>query len=44
MLIMPTNINAQSDEITVENFARKIEKALTKKPSITKNVVINAIH
>ncbi len=44
MLIMPTNLNAPNSEITVETVARKIEVALNKKPSMTKNAVINAFN
>lgn len=43
MLIMPTNLNAQKNEITIETVAKKIEDALDK-PSMTKNAVINAFN
>jgi hypothetical protein len=33
MLIMPTNLNAQKNEITVVTVAKKIEDALNKKPT-----------
>ena len=44
MLIMSTHLNAQKNEITVEIVAKKIEDALNKKPSMTKNAVINAFN
>jgi hypothetical protein len=43
---MPTNINVQSDDLTVKKVARNSEEALNKRsnPSITKNAVINAFN
>ncbi|RFC35345.1 MAG: hypothetical protein DID92_2727744197 [Candidatus Nitrotoga sp. SPKER] len=40
---MSTNINTQSDE-SITTVASKTEHAVNKKPSITKNAVINAFN